>query len=165
MEILSYLLGKKASGGGGGSGKFTYEEGTWTPTEDTLQGEISFARRHSKTPTFVSLIDIGTDANNDTLVCFEYIDFYQLHGETMTNRKSINSRGKCTTSCHYAMSTGTSGSLTLVTRGVDEIKETYDKTYARYYVDEEKFFPIASSTNKYLRADRLYKWIAIWVDE
>lgn len=137
-----------ASGGGGG---LEYEEGTYTPAEDVASPFITFANAHTTSPIFVMIADAtGTyDGTADTDYVFLFGNFYKAFGQPIY---------ASTTSLQYATgvrkvrgSTPTSLSNSAITQSGAEDQ----------YASNTGFYG-DSSTARYYRAGRTYKWIAVW---
>jgi hypothetical protein len=161
MDVVSYLLGKKSSGGGGSSG-LEYEEGTFVPTENIRRPFIQFAKEHSKMPIYV-LITYCEDENptSTTVEYWSYVDFYQITGSSFKYSDG-------TTSCYTMVSLGNiyTNPDTVVTSFLyhpSSDKTADNNEYPRYYVNETGFYAGArrNSTSPFL-ANKTYKWFAIW---
>lgn len=150
--------------GGGGGGGLEYETGTWTPASDTARGTITFSNTHTNPPAFYGLSDAtGTiDSQTYTNMFMMGYDSYRFTGvgfpysttEYRYGAVFFMYRGKSTTS---------------LTNGNSVFQYNSDNTradnnaYPRYWATPTELHPYTSSTSRYWRAGRTYKWIAIWV--
>lgn len=155
---------KTAGTASGGSGGLEYETGTWTPSEDVANYVISFTNTHTVAPVFYAIFiadSIGTNTSGDNLGIT-----YFNNGQFFGDGAWVNTNG---TSTQYAAvlatykSTSTAGSYTSY-RPVFPYTDQDDtnNTYSRYWATETGIRASSGSTSRYWRADRTYKWIAIW---
>lgn len=149
---------------GGGGGGLTYEEGTYTPTEDIARPTIKFSKTYSEPPVYVALYDsTGTyDGTTNTSVGFSYNDFWRWNGNNSMYSGTSTQRYVM---IHY-MYRGTNASS--FSSGTQQIAYNSDYTsdasnsYPRYWVQLDGFKPYTMSSSRYWRAGRTYKWIAVW---
>lgn len=167
MDITSYLLGKKA-GGGGDSGT-EYEEGTITLLEDTSEPVINFTKNHTTTPICVVFIDTAeTPENVNTVYSWNYVDVEKMTGYHTEGKTSTSSNSKMFG--YIAMF----GQRTETSSGIFTNQITYSssnthddaKYYPRFFVKENYFSPKCNisttlSSGTYL-ANHTYKWYAVW---
>lgn len=141
-------------------GGLVFEEGTWTPEEDTARGEISFANTHTDAPIFVVITDqTGTyDSASNSNYEMTFVNWARTFGSPMY----FGVEGKWFAGVRYSYR-GTTATQ-LLTNNVNIIRESgsTNTQYPGYWVDNEKFYPYTDSTSRYWRANRTYKWIAIW---
>ena len=146
------------SGGGGG---LTYETGTYTPTSDTARPTISFANSHSTTPILVAMSDTsaasGISANSNLIFCF--YDPYRMFSSgypysTSASRYSV-------VYYSYRGSNNVSAGSVAVQYNSDNTSSA-STSYSRYWATASDFMPYSNSTSRYWRANRNYKWIAVW---
>lgn len=158
MELISYLLGKKSSGGG--SSGLEYEEGTYTPTEDTERPTIQFRSVHEKLPVLVLIVDASGYTPNNYIVSWYYNDIEKFGGNAVYNGKYYTyTEQKMTYINEYGNLTYFTGNQNFSS---DEEKET--ASYPRFYVTESCFKPgtIGNNSKKPFMANNTYKWVAIW---
>ena len=150
--------GSKAVGtaSGGGSG-LTYETGTYTPTSDIARPTISFGNTHTTEPILVVMSDTGTFYNttNSNHLWF-VVNFQQLGGPIYQSSSSPNYaiafyRYRGTNSSNFSASNTTITSTTGTTTNS-----------LGYWVTASEFYPSSTSTSRYWRRGRTYKWIAVW---
>lgn len=142
------------SGGGG----LEYEEGTFSPAEDIARPTISFTNTHSSPPMFVIMSDAtGTDdTTTPTNLAFAYTSFYDFTGYGVPSNVSANRRYGIV---DYVYRTATNPSQAVT--GVTDL--TGSGSYAaEYWVSTTGFYPSTASDTRYWRANRTYKWIAVW---
>ena len=146
---------------GGGVTGLEYETGTYKPSEDIARPTISFSKTHTNPPALLSIYDVGDDfPDTNSNVYMNYVDPYRLFGSGYPSnttpsiryatviysyRGTGTSLNTGTTHCQYNSDTASSGT-----------------SYAKYYVDTTGFQPYCSSSTRYWRKDRTYKWIAVW---
>lgn len=131
------------SGGGG----LVYEEGTYEPTADARSPSISFANAHSGRPFFVCIYDTTGDVMaSDSIIYWEFISTFDLYGYI-----PIAANGYIYgTIKYYRKTTSTSVSNSLFA----------NEAAINSYITSSGFN--ASSSSYYFRANRTYKWIAVW---
>ena len=145
------------------AGGLEYETGTWTPTADTERGTINFAKSHTEAPILVVLADvdetpISTSNSNHS---FMYFDYYKLWGHGIPY--TANGFRFASVTYNYR---GTS--TTQITTGGVVLSQNSDSTsdasasYPRYWVKPNCFYPYTYNASRYWRANRTYKWLAIW---
>ena len=146
--------------GGGGSG-LTYETGTYTPTADTARPTISFTNSHSTTPILVAMVDTssasGITSNSNILFC--YWDPYRAFGSGYPYSTSATRYAVAYYS--YRGSNNASSGGVLVQYNSDNTSSS-STSYSRYWVTSSAFYPYSNSSSRYWRANRTYKWYAVW---
>lgn len=146
--------------GSGGSG-LVYETGTYTPASDTTEFYIYFTDTHSVAPYYYLLIDANSNTmtNGMTAIMTEYCNSGQLFGPFAVATEFYG-----IVSLMYSENgtppTGNPLRLQYMLAYPYTDTGTSGTTYSRYWVDETKFRCFAY--NRYFRAGRTYKWIAIW---
>ena len=146
--------------GGGGSG-LPYETGTYKPSEDTARPTISFTNTHTKMPIFILMVDNdGYLSTSNTGMYWYYINWEQLFSPVYPSETSYRygEERHSYRSTNATTITGTNTSITYPEANTT----TSSNTYPRYWVTESGFRPYCSSSSRYWRANRNYKWIAIW---
>lgn len=146
------------SGGGG----LVYESGTYTPASDTARPTISFTNTHSTMPLFVMMTDAtGTYSNtsNTAYACVFYNCYWTGNGmyQDSQNMRYAEVRYIYRSTSATSLSAG-SASLTSPPTNTDDSASSY----YRYWVTESNFRPYTTSTSRYWRSGRTYKWIAVW---
>lgn len=147
INVANYsTVSVEVSGGGG----LEYETGTWTTDTDVTDAEVTFAKTHTDPPFFACIYDAsGTyDATTNSVHMYQYNNFHMLGfvqypSSTSTHyaRRATVIRSTSTTSF-----TDGTGAYTL-TSGIPVYNDGFTARYG-------------SST--YFRANRTYKWIAVW---
>ena len=164
----------------GTASSLEYETGTWSPSSNTTRGTVSFAKTHSKPPTFVLMADssattTSTDPATYSAMVWGYADFWRVFGHALSvGGGAYNSHTSMiygafrTTSTDWSTTVGIAyTSPSLITQNSDTTSSNLGVTYSRYYVDESAFYPYmafatSSSTQLNWRSTRSYDWIAIW---
>lgn len=153
-----------ASGGGGGSAEI--ETGTFTPTADIAQATITFSNTHTKLPVFAMMVDAdGYLGTSSSIILWRYINWEQLIGggihvssATTTPLKygeaRYDYRGNSTTSL-------TSSNSNIQTSEANATGGT--NTDPKFWVTTTAMYPYSSSASRYWRANRTYKWMAVWM--
>ena len=146
--------------GGGGSGK-TFETGTYTPTSDTARPQIKFSGTHTVPPALVFMSDtssssgISSNSNTSFMLC----DMYRCFGagypySTSATRYAI--------ACYSYRSSNSSTVGSVQIQYNSDNTSTSSSSYYRYWASTTDFHPYSNSSSRYWRANRTYKWIAIW---
>lgn len=145
----------------GGNSGLEYESGTYTPTSDIARPTISFSKTHTSTPIIIAMSDTSsystiTSSSNTSFVFF---DMYRLNGSgypysTSAQRYALAIYG-------YRSSNSSTISSVQISYNSDNTS-TSNTSYSRYWVTASDFKPYSNSTSRYWRANRTYKWIAIW---
>ena len=147
-----------ASGGGGGG--LEYETGTWTPSEDTSRGTVSFTNTHTLPPLMIIMSDTTeSSCNANSILGFSYIDHYRQagHGLPYGGTTRYGYIGYM-----YSLSSNGASSGTQIFAYSSDSGSAPSGTWANYYADSDAFYPGSNSTSRFFRAGRTYKWIAIW---
>ena len=148
-----------STGGGGGGGGLEYEEVTWTPSEDEARPTISFSNSHTDLPILIMMADsTGTDTTTtNSNYSFTFENMYALTGQAVPSTSSA--------SCRYAVASyvyrGSSNPAQSAS-GITSISSGSSSLYMSYWVSSSEFYPYTGSDNRYWRAGRTYKWIAVW---
>lgn len=134
------------SGGGGG---LEYETGTWTLTEDIADYTITFSDAHTTAPFYYLIYDTGNNfvgvANSNVFLIASRFEGGVFVGTT--------SEYYGLTRYAYA-SSGTASASSGTNFSTVSAVESYFKTNGiRAYT---------SSSSRYWRSGRTYKWIAVW---
>lgn len=137
----------------GGEGGYEYEEGIFTPESDIYNPVISFVNEHNDKPIYVYIGDYGDSAPSDNSLVWYVIDnWFTIYGQPIGGTYGVTRSG-------YLANSGASvstGGNTLVT-----LDQPDSITSLAYYL-QNNGFKCFSSTSRFFRANRSYKWIAIW---
>ena len=150
------ITGTLSPGGGGGGGGLVYETGTWTPAEDINDTTILYTNTHTTLPFFVMMVDdTKTLADTDTNLHFN-----------ITNWHSFPANGyimPLATSYRYGRQDYTYKTSSATTTGINITDSTTPSSSSSldYWLSTTGFHAYPSS-NRYWRAGRTYKWIAVW---
>ena len=147
-----------------GGGGFEYEEGIWTPDADISRGTVNFQDSHTLAPVAIFMADqsdrstIGSNSN----IFFNYIDIYRLFGNVMPWNNSNGTYVLCMFGKRAASSYGTNyAALEYPSTTASQ----YQQIYPKYWAQNTKFMPYANDTTTFWKADRSYKWVALWEPE
>lgn len=153
-DDLAGLIRLIQTGGGG----LEYETGTWTPASDVARGEISFSKTHTSAPVIVVLSDTtGTVySTNQTNYVFAFVDFTFLFGSGFPYSTTAL-RDAAAYYSYRSTSTTTGGNYVNIRNEAGSTTSSCD-----YWVEKDKFHPYSNSDSRYWRANRTYKWIAVW---
>lgn len=146
--------------GGGGSG-LEYEQGTYTPTADAARPTISFSKTHTATPFLVAMVDTSSASGitSSSNTSFVFFDMYRLNGSGYPYSTSATRYALAMYT--YRSSSNSTLSSTQVQYNSDNTSST-SSSYSRYWVTASGFMPYSNSSTRYWRANRSYKWIAVW---
>lgn len=145
-----------------GSG-LEYESGTYTPASDIAQPTISFSKTHTKLPSFAMMVDSsGYISTSDSNIYWVYYNWEQLIGSGIYSSSSILRYGEV----RFAFRGTNDSSLSTSTYSITvEESDTGNSgvAYPRFSVTESNMRPYSSSSSRYWRSGRNYKWIAVWM--
>jgi len=135
---------------GGGSPSVSgleYEEGTWTPSEDTNYTTITFTNSHTDAPILAMISDVSSGlVPASSFYACGIFNWYQYTGVAPNSMYAFYARRYTNSS---GTATGTSGNINVESNIAD-------------YVTNEVYHPVLSNTTGYFRTSRTYKWIAVW---
>ena len=154
---LAWVNGSLLTGTGSGGGRgLEYETGTYTPTSDIAQPTISFANTHTIRPHYVMIVDTteATPTANSAYM-WAIINWYDLFGTGI--RISDSQINYARTLYIYK----TSGNFTTAGNNISFLDGTINTSMV-YYLTEATFTPYLGGTSRYFRANKTYKWIAVW---
>lgn len=158
MDIVSYLLGKNASGGGTPTGDIVIEEGTYTPSEDKKTDTINFKKTHEKAPSFVCICDTsGTGQEMYSMIMQYVINIEEMFGIGYPGTQDslyIGLTGGCYTSSSVNTQKETNEIIYRTTAN--------NKYYLGYWLTNTGFNLKNIYSGAYWKSNRTYKWIAIW---
>lgn len=153
-----------------------FEEGTYTPSDDTQEPTINFTNPHLDYPIYFVISDCGDSTNPvpiDSVKMWSYSYYADMTGETYQARSSgqpsVN-YGFIFGALTHATNVGTS-SMINVPLSYDKNNTSYTeqgkKNAARNYLGDNCIYPkvVSSSSTaptQVYKADRTYKWFAIW---
>ena len=158
LDALGVLTAGTASGGGGAG--LTYESGTYTTDSNVARPTISFAKTRTKPPIFVWMHDVtAASPQTQSQVLFGYIDADQIFGRGWP----YGSGSRYGMAIHGYTQNNTSPTVAnTIFQYPSSNTGSSSSSYPRYYVTEASFRPYSNSTSRYWRADRTYKWLAVW---
>ncbi len=155
IDVVGYSTVSVDVQGGGGSGGLEYETGTLTLSSDESTPIISFANTHTDVPIYINITDVTeTLATDNSNLYWTFMNWYTLNDSFIKTTSSSNMYGRY--QYGWKTSSGTSA-------GNIDCTNTGTGSGSLYYlVTEDRFGPYCGSTNRYWRAGRTYKWIAVW---
>ena len=150
------------SGGGGGGSGLVFEQGTWTPSVDTVDTWLNFTDTHTEAPFYYMITDeSGTElTTDDTMQVVIYSNYGQLFGDGYIVGNTIQYGIVVRRFRNGVNSTsGTTGMLLT----------PYTSTASSTNTDS-RFWATETGIRAYYgadyyctwRANRTYKWIAVW---
>ena len=141
--------------------KFEYESGTWIPSSDTVTAEISFTNTHTEAPFFYAIYDADGNAESVTNTAYmtEYFNFHQLSGKSWDLDGSTEYYGLMSGKYRSSSTALQNNIVNISAPYTDSSESTTAKS--RYWATETRIIGYLGSS-RYWRANRTYKWIAIW---
>jgi len=157
--LINSLLVNVASGGGG----LVSESGTWTPSADTDADTITFANSHTKLPVLCVVFD-NTNTSvtpNETVLAFQFIDYTNISTDGIS--RADTSKIYATINQLVLSSNSSTSNITRNCSKKSSLALASSEAYPRYWVTPTQIN--LHGLNYYFRADRTYKWLAIWPPE
>ena len=150
---------------GGGSpsgGGLVYETGTWTPSEDVATYVIPFANTHTEPPFFYIVSDATGTYSSTTYTGYAtwFVDWGHLFGVPMYEGESTPKYSEYRTRYKGSSDSFGGGGATIAFPYTETTSSS--ASYPRYFATETGIRAYTSSTTRYWRAGRTYKWIAVW---
>lgn len=151
-----------STGGGSTPSGLVYEAGTWTPSEDVASYVIPFVNTHTEPPFFYIVSDAtGTySSTTNTGYATWFVDWHHLFGAAIYESASALKYSEYRTR-YKGSSDSLSGGGAMINYPYTDSGDS-SATYPRYFATETGIRAYASSTARYFRAGRTYKWIAVW---
>ena len=149
-------------GSGGGSSGLEYEAGTYTPASDTTSITISFTNTHSEPPFYYMFSD--ADSNVMSAGYTSIATIYSNSGQIFGSYSISNAFYGQVSRLYSGNANPPTGNPTqtisyLVHPYTDS--ESSNTSYSRYWTTETQF-KVESTSTRYWRSGRTYKWIAVW---
>lgn len=141
----------------GGGGGLEYEYGEFKPTTvKNSNNTFTFSKSHATRPLFVCLYYANAEIlQNSSIAYWAVINWYDADGAPMPYNSSINYYGRLL----YA--TYSNSGMVVANVGITSL--TGDSNSAMdYSMSETGFHPRFGSFTAYYRANKSYKWIAVW---
>lgn len=139
------------SGGGG----LEYETGTYTPTEDITNPTITFSNSHNGRPFFAAILDPSGSLRSD----WDYLSFFIFSHVDFCGNGIVQSSSK-TIYADYMYQYKSSDSISTTANNITSLTGTNNYSMPTFL--STTYFKPFASTGRYFRANRDYKWIAIW---
>ena len=139
-------------------GGLEYEMGIYTPTSDTYRPTIEFVNTHSSAPTVAIMIDVTgiDDTTSNTNYACAVINFHAF-GSAVPSDSSANLRYGVVGYIYRNTSSPSQSAA-----GITDLNGNSSSSYMGYWFTSSEFYPSTTSTTRYWRTGRTYKWIAIW---
>ena len=144
-----------------GSVGYPYETGTWTTNSNIARPTVNFTNSHQDAPAIYYFYD-GTgsyfstgNTNHFTL----FFDFEKILGAPLYSSDT----DKAYAFIYYRSRTSSAftGNSVLCSHSSSESGNS-DTSYPKYWVTAASMYPYCNSSSRYWRANRTYKWIALW---
>lgn len=147
---------------GGGSSGLEYATGTWTPESDTANAWVPLDKTHSTPPAFYYISDV-TGSYDSTTSSIHFVMYIQhdRFGFPTDYISSSSQRYGVGSYSYRANASSFTASTVNITRPYSNTGTT-GTSYPRYWAQENQIRLTAGSTSRYARANRTYKWLAIW---
>lgn len=144
-------------------GGFEYEEGTWTPAADIDRPTITFQNQHNSAPIMYAIGDFGEAAGLtvDSNTFCSYICSREIFGAGIP----WNTGGTNFRYAHgsYIFTTSNGSSYSAYNCGLyGDRDDGSTSNMPSYWATSTAIRPNSTSTTRYWRAGRTYKWIAVW---
>lgn len=153
VDVTQYASADvNVSGGGGG---IEYESGIYTPTQDATTVTINFANPHSDLPVCVVMADVDATVLSNSAVSWMVFNWYSLngHGSTMDGSNYYYGRAQYATTSSTSLNSGGFN--------ISSLTGTTNNSLSQW-LTTSSFTAYSANSNRYFRAGRNYKWIAIW---
>lgn len=161
IDVTNYAsVNVSVSGGGGG---LVYETGIWTPTADIARGTISFANTHTKAPFYFTVVDANDDYEGEaySMHLVTYLNFEDFSGVPDYTTETTLTYGRVYYSVRSNATTISNSGVILINYPSTNTSAT-NTNYPRYWATESAIYPYGNNSSRLWRADRDYKWIAVW---
>ena len=160
VTSLAQVVVNVAGGGGGG---LEYETGTYTPSSDIARPTITWSNSHTEAPVLVLFSDQTGTAHSTTNSNYNFMfcDFYKLWGHGIP----YSSSGYRYAVAYYSYRANSTSSITSAATICSQNSNNTSASgtsYPRYWASPTDFHPYTGNTSRYWRADRTYRWIAVW---
>lgn len=153
-------------------GGLEYETGIWTPSEDTIHGEIFFQKPHEKAPFFSIVFrdDYSGEKIPGTIGVEITTSLYDLYGEGVPYQRGNQIDYGYSTKYYYGSTQTNVVATTPLYKNPEDTSVEPDRFNVRFYLNNEKIMPYGNQPSQqqywdYYRAGIRYKWIAIWAPE
>lgn len=154
------------------TGGLEYETGIWTPSEDTIHGEILFQRQHESAPFFAIVFrdDYSGEKIPGTIGVEVITSFYDLYGEGVPYQIGTRIDYGYATKYYYGATKTNVVATTPLYNDPEDTSVELDMFNVRFYLNNEKIMPYGNQPGQqqywdYFRAGIRYKWIAVWAPE
>lgn len=144
----------------GGGTTLEYETGTYTPTADIARPTISFTKTHTKAPSLVVFADTS-DPTTLTATNVQIVFIAVMYTDTIGTSAIYDGTNYCTGGVYYRYKTSSS-----FTQGSSWFKTNASSGTSNdinYWIKNTEFYPSSYSQTRYWKANRTYKWYALWL--
>lgn len=157
-----YLVLSPDRPGASPSGGLEYESGTWTPSADTADAWISFVNTHTTAPCIYTINDV-TESSPSTysIIHVSYFNVEQLFGVRVYKTTGAFMSGRAAYYYKGSTESSFSSSTADISYSITNSGDEYP-SYPRYWAKETEIRAYTNGDNRYWRASRTYKWIAVW---
>lgn len=141
-----------------------YEEGTFTPEEDITEPTIYFTNTHEKSPIMWVICDVTDNGapDNNTSAIELYVDPYRIWGTKYYINETTNGYGYLYGAINRNSNFFENFTSSFSHSSDEEIGLYNITSYPKNYCDNTCIKPKTKTTYGYWRANRTYKWIAVW---
>lgn len=153
-------------------GGLEYETGIWTPSEDTIHGEILFQKQHESAPFFAIVFrdDYSGEKIPGTIGVEIIVSFYNLYGEGVPYQRGTQIDYGYNTEYYYSSTNTNVVATTPLYKDPEDTSVDPDRLNVRFYLNNEKIMPYGNQPGQqqywdYFREGIRYKWIAVWAPE
>ena len=147
---------------GGGGGGLEYETGTFTLASDIAWPNIGFTNTHTTLPFFALMVDtdgyLSTEGSN---ILWYFVNYEMLFGSGVYPSESVCRYGEARYQYRTSSATALTSSVSTITYPASTTGSSTGN-YPRYWATETCIKPNSGNGSRYWRAERTYKWIAVW---
>lgn len=142
---------------GGGGGGLEYEVRTWSPASDIATATINFSKAHTNRPFCVILQDVTSGlAPSSSNLLWNIVSWYDLTGVGFATSGTATQYARVT-----FVTLSNSGSQSSSNFSISSLTSTGTSGLS-YHLTNSSFTAYTNTTSRYWRANRTYKWIAVW---
>lgn len=151
----------------GGGGGLEYEQGTWTPNEDTTKGTITFTNQHTKAPFAFAVIDTSDPSTltGSAILCMRYFDCYRAFGVGYNAGKSGGVKYSTITVIEASANASSFQTFNYNTTANSDSSFSSTSNYPKWWCTNTEIHICDGDTNGNCKAGRSYKWIAVFAPE
>lgn len=143
----------------GGGTTLEYETGTYTPETSVSRPTISFTNTHTRVPSIVVFADTSDPTILTSSSQLEFISV--MFTDTIGTSAVYDGVNYCTGGVFYRYKS--SSNFVQSFSGFKTNAEAGTSTDINYWIKNTEFYPSTYSQSRYWRANRTYKWYALWL--